>query len=175
MEMVGIYSGSTPPVPETEFNTKIDFSKIGYPVNDGWPSEIAKGQTDVAISLDSPEEGMISVRVVGVYPGVPVRNYLNRLQRKVERMQASGGSPFMIAIDIGNLADGYNEYMCLLPAYLKEYPAISAVLLFERQAWAYKFVWVWELYLNAEARYPLPTAMLQSFQKQRGISWPYLL
>ncbi len=90
-------------------------------------------------------------------------------------MQASGGSPFMVAIDIGNLADGYNEYMRLLPAYFKEYPAISAVLLFERQAWANKFVWVWELYLNSEARYPLPSAMLQSLQKQGGISWPYFL
>ncbi len=164
-----------PPVPEAEFNTKIDFSKMGYPKNDGWPSEIAKGQGNIAVSIDSPEKGMISVRIVGVFPGVPVHNYLNRLQRKAEHMQASGGSPFMIAIDIGNLPDGYNEYMRLLPAYLKEYPAISAVLLFERQAWANKFVWVWELYLNSEARYPLPSAMLQSFQKQGGISGPYFL
>jgi len=182
----GRYSGSSgkwwlsievppAPVPQAEFNTKIDFSKIGYPKNDGWPSEIAKGQNSVAISLDNPEKGMISVRLVGVFPGVPVRNYLNRLQRKVERMQASGHSPFMIGIDIGDLPDGYNEYMRLLPMYLKEYPAISAVLLFERQAKANKFVWVWELYLNSEAKYPLPSAMLQNFQKQGGISWPYFL
>jgi len=90
-------------------------------------------------------------------------------------MQASGHSPFMIGIDIGDLPDGYNEYMRLLPMYLKEYPAISAVLLFERQAKANKFVWVWELYLNSEAKYPLPSAMLQNFQKQGGISWPYFL
>jgi hypothetical protein len=164
-----------PPVPETEFNTKIDFSKIGYPVNDGWPSEIAKGRNDIAISIDSPEKGLISVRIVGVFPGVPVHNYLNRLQRKVERMQASGTFPFMIAIDIGDLPGGYEEYMRLLPAYLKGYPAFSAVLLFERQTWANKFALVWELYLNPEARYPLPSAMRQSFQKQGGISWPYLL
>ena len=29
-----------PPVPETEFNTNIDFSKLGYPVNDGWPCRL---------------------------------------------------------------------------------------------------------------------------------------
>jgi hypothetical protein len=157
------------------FTTSIDFSRLGRPRGDDWPSSTAPAPGHVGITIYNPEPEMISVRVVTVIPGVPVVNYINPLDRKAEDIQGSGKNPFMVAVDIGELADGYIEYRRLLPTYLTEHSEISAVFLFQRDPHASKFGWIWELYLNPDAKQQLPLAMQQSFYSHGNVYWPYTL
>ena len=118
---------------------------------------------------------MVSFNFITVIPGVPVVNYLNRLQDKAKDFQGSGFLPFVAAVDIENLADGDTEYQRLLPLYLKEHRDISAVLLFQRDRRDGKLGWQWALHLNPDADKPLPSAMLQNFSDKGSCYWPYSL
>lgn len=161
------------PVPVTEFNMTID-PNVGNHLIEGWPSGTAIAGATAGIRIYNPEEDMITVSVIDVVPGVPMVNYINPLDRKATRIQGSKISPFIIAVDIGNLPGGYIGYQRFLPLYLKEYPSISAVLLFHRDAQTNKFGWIWELHLNSYADYLLPSAMLDAFPIKGSYYWPYI-
>lgn len=161
------------PVRAEEFNMTIG-SKVGQHFIEGWPTGTALSGAQLGVRIYNPEEGMISVNIIDVVPGVPIVNYINPLDRKATRIQGSKTFPFIVAIDIGDLPGGYVEYERLLPIYLKAYPSISAVLLFQREAQAGKFGWTWILHLNPDAEYQLPSAMLEVFPKQGSQFWAYI-
>ncbi len=161
------------PVRTEEFNMTIG-SKVGHHFIEGWPSGTALSGAQLGVRVYNPEEDMISVNIIDIVPGVPIVNYINPLDRKAMRIQGSKTVPFIVAVDIGNLPGGYIEYQRLLPLYLKDCPSISAVLLFNREAQANKFGWIWELHLNANTEYPLPSSMLEVFPVQGSHYWSYI-
>ena len=141
---------------------------------EGWPSGTALSGAQLGVRVYNPEEEMLAVNIIDVVPGVPIVNYINPLDRKATRIQGSQTVPFIVAVDIGNLPDGYTEYRRLLPMYLKDYPSISAVLLFHREAQANQFRWIWELHLNANTEYSLPSSMLEVFPIHGNHNWSYI-
>ena len=165
----------TPPDPlrTEEFHLMIS-SRVGQHLIEGWPSGTALSGAQLGVRIYNPEEGMISANIIDVVPGVPIVNYINPLDRKATRIQGSKTTPFIVAVDIGDLPDGYVEYERLLPIYLKEYPSISAVLLFHRDAQAAKFGWIWKLHLNADAEYSSPSSMLEVFPIHGNHNWSYI-
>ena len=170
-----LFVQASPRIRPWELNTPTDFSQLGQPDDDDWPSGIAQSYGHMAIFIDQLDEGAVSFNFITVIPGVPVVNYLNRLQDKAKDFQGSGFLPFIAAVDIENLTDGYTEYQRLLPLYLKEHHDISAVLLFQRDRRDHKFGWQWALHLNPDADKPLPSAMLQNFSDKGSCYWPYSL
>ena len=162
-----------PSLKESEFNVTLDLTQSGALHLAEWPPEFVHGGGHIGVSIYNPEEGMISLRFVGIMPGVPILNYINPLERKVTRVQGTKTNPFVVAVDIGHLPGSYAEYQKILPFYLKEYPHISAVLLFQRECRSNKFGWIWGLHVNPDAVHPLPFSMQRHFPTEGSLYWSY--
>ncbi len=169
------------PVPEAEFRMQIDDTGGTWPVS-GWPSDKVQTGFTSGFRTYNPEEGKLAINIIDINAGVPIKNYINPLDRKATRIQGSKAVPFIVAIDIGELPGGFAVYQQLLPAYLEKHPNISAVLLFERTSEVKRFLeiqngfeWTWKLHLNSNADYPLPSTMLDAFPLAGNRYWSYSL
>src|SRR5437868_5958062 len=96
--------------------------KLGvWPVS-GWPSDIVSTGFQSGFRMYNPKEGMLAVNIVDINAGVPVTTYIYLLDRKVTRIQGSKASPFVVAVDIGELPGGFIVYQNILPTYLEKHP-----------------------------------------------------
>lgn len=102
--------------------------------------------------------------------GVPIKGYVNPVQRKAEFPQASGNVPFVIAIDVGELPGAFNEFRRSIPHYFSFWSQVSAILVFRDNFTApfEKIGWLMELIVNPFAASPLPVSVIEKMQPETG-------
>lgn len=89
------------------------------------------------------------------------KSYINPLKKKAERIQGSGNTPFLIAVDVSDLPGALNWYEQNLAAYLDIWPDVSGVLVFQRSTILFNALSIsYKLLQNPTAKLPLPQEIL---------------
>lgn len=130
----------------------------GEPTNepDWWPRQPIK-RIILYQSLPGPG-AIVSPPRTRVLYAVPFDTYINPVQSKADRPQSSGGQPYLIAIDVGNLGGAYGQFRQRLPEYFRIWKRLSGVLTFS--SWinigSSRMGWTWGLIVNPFAACTLP-------------------
>jgi hypothetical protein len=106
---------------------------------------------------------------IRVHFGVPVTGYLNPVQNKEASFQGSGEAPFVLALDVAELADPFPTFRRELPEWLQTWTRISGVLIFRGPSLlgATKIGWTWDFLPNPHALHKIPEAMFRHFPNEQ--------
>jgi hypothetical protein len=91
--------------------------------------------------------------------GVPYNSYVNPIMRKADFPQGTAGLPFLLAVDVSDLAGALREIPRAVAGFLPFWKAVSGILLFHDVMGVDQVGWLWRLIRNPHSVVPLPEAL----------------
>lgn len=127
-------------------------------VPDWWPGDHARSFTfqQMVPTVDATA----APARIHITMGLPVRTYLNPVQRKADAPQGTKDLPFVVIADVAELPGALNEIPRRMDGFLPFWTAVSGVILF-RGLMSFQGVgWHWRLVANPHARLALPESLI---------------